>query len=486
MTYVTRIFFVAMFTALLTIAFSTCVFAKYSDASVQVTETSTEGQNVIAAANFIRSMGQGSLADNILQWLRDGKIYYDRTLKENGDTGAYSKDITIGSSIIRNDNNQQARQTPFDPERDFDSIMMLARTLIHEKVHAHQNMFFIIWGNLPGKTDHELDAWCQTFNAMDDWLRALWQQYLDTPASNRSARLAILRKMERVASSKLTYMGDYTGDNNYFGGPREGWDEWKRLLERLHRRIREIIAQMDPQREESQNTEVGQVIREEKQAEQTTLANIPRLPRDNEVEVRYEGQGRASGYIMDLIIKNNTNREIWAEIPEGLVFIPSDPRVQRMILGEPVYVKVTPNSTTNRHLHGYCLDHPKLPPPLSGSGEKVTWTHPENFTPYIPNMQIIKTGNKLSKDGKYTGTFMKNTLQYKTTIIQRALWYYNTKGTDKEVGKQRLIDDMEKQLTALGDKAPPKEEREKVVNSIWDDIDLTLKTAANTSSSPTK
>lgn len=482
MSYTNRICLVFLLISLFIIGFRTSAFAKYSDASVQVTENSTEGQNIRAAADFIRSMGQEALANNILQWLRDGKIYYDRTLRENGDTGAYSKDITIGSSIIRNDNNAQARQTPFDPNRDFESIAMLARTLIHEKVHAHQNMFFIIWGNLPGKTDHELDAWGQTFNAMDDWLRALWQQYLDTPASNTDARLAILHKMDRITAMKLTYMGDYMGDNDYFGGPREGWDDWKRRLEELRNRLRTTINRLDPPREESQNTEVGQIIREEQRTEDVALANIPRLPRDNEVEVRYEGQGRASGYIMDVVIKNNTNRELWAEIPAGLVFIPSDPRVQRMILGEPAHIKVAPNSTANRHLYGYCLDHPKMPPPIATSNDRVTWTHPEDFTSWRPHIQIINTGNKLSKDGKYA-TFMKNALQYKTTIIQRAIWFYNTKGTEKEVGKQKLADDMDKQLATLGDKAPSKEERKKVVNQMWDDIDLTLKTATGTQSS---
>lgn len=48
------------------------------------------------------------------------------------------------------------------------------------------------------------------------------------------------------------------------------------------------------------------------------------------------------------------------------------------------------------------------------------------------------------------------------------------------MNKQRIADDMDAQLATLGDKAPSKEEREKVVNQIWDNIDLTLKTAANT------
>src|SRR5437667_9205276 len=43
--------------------------------NAQVSETSVEGQNITAAANFIRSMGMEEVADQIIQALKDGEIY---------------------------------------------------------------------------------------------------------------------------------------------------------------------------------------------------------------------------------------------------------------------------------------------------------------------------------------------------------------------------------------------------------------------------
>ena len=89
--------------------------------------------------------------------------------------------------------------------------------------------------------------------------------------------------------------------------------------------------------------------------------------------------------------------------------------------------------------------------------------------------KIIETCNRLSKEGKLKQNF-KDEGSYKKEITQWALWVYKSKGTDHEVTKETLRKDLEKKLEKLPDEKQPEEkEKEKVVDTMWEHIDLTLK-----------
>ena len=147
-----------------------------------ISDDTAAGRNVLRAVDFLMKMGYIDEAINIDVWLTKGKILTDR-LGVNGETDRFSKDITIDTTSIQG----PGQNKDFDSTTDlgWESIVNLARILFHEKVHAHQNYFWLVaqfwetalWNGMTGDQltggDEEIEAWEKTLLAMNNWIQTI-------------------------------------------------------------------------------------------------------------------------------------------------------------------------------------------------------------------------------------------------------------------------------------------------------------------------
>ncbi|MDQ6767428.1 MAG: hypothetical protein M3Z41_06425 [Candidatus Eremiobacteraeota bacterium] len=308
--------------------------------SVSVTPDSVEGKNVQAAVDFIEKYGDPKRAANIKKWLKDGKIFWSPSQAENGDTSG-SGNITISKQIIRNDTNARTRSTPFDPDKDFDAVAQLARSLVHEKVHAHQNDLWIMWSNLPGKTPHEYEAWTVTLNEMDDWLKALYKEYRALPTTKFRERLKLLKHMLDIVIAKQTYLAEfinagcfgYTADCPKWKKLQKDLDEWERIARQLIANIERMLLATSPASPgpsgppgavRSAQSALDGVMKTVADTEHASLGNgTPHVLRDD--ELAYEiiaPPGNAQ--TLRLVVHNDTTSNVSGVLPAGTQVAPRD------------------------------------------------------------------------------------------------------------------------------------------------------------------
>ncbi len=246
-------------------------FSKPDDA-IPVTSGTPEGNNVEAAAEFLRSMGYTDKADNILQFLRDGKIFWSPTQPENGDCDG-DKNITINAAVIRTKSLPTSKPDRFNPNTDvgFGEVLGLARTLFHEKVHAHQSNWYIGGSNFKAifhhGTPHEYDAWSETIEAMDHWINTLYEQYLHAryiAGKSKEEYLKILKRMDWAVDAKSTYLGDFIRSDcqgypeflDQYNDLATDVDKWKKWVKR------ELIGLVPPPTEEPLPEEPPKTVKE--------------------------------------------------------------------------------------------------------------------------------------------------------------------------------------------------------------------------------
>lgn len=210
----------------------------------QVSEGSVEGQNVLTAAKFIEAMGQRDMAENIREWLRDGKIYHEQITGGDGDGRVDGDEITIDNTSIRPATSRGAGR-PLDPDKDFAQVANLARILIHEKIHVHQSTLNVaasaVREAFTGGSWAEVDAWDQTIEAMEKWLDSISKIEGALPTGDGSSREALVQWYEEevaVLDLKVSYIGDYL-DRSFMHDDRK---------EELEKEREELKARADKRR----------------------------------------------------------------------------------------------------------------------------------------------------------------------------------------------------------------------------------------------
>jgi flagellar motility protein MotE (MotC chaperone) len=189
-------------------------------------------QNIETAIKFLRDHGENAAADEIEEDLNDGDISVDPDISANGETDALGN-ISIDDSVIGH-TGPRDRNRPLDPEKDFDRVVALARTLYHENIHAHHQNYLYKVGSYyfsgTGGDWTESDAWRKTLNALDHWIMVEREKFdyayrPETVMMSRADELREVRKIEAKIRILISYYGDYTGENNYFG-EKATWGEW--------------------------------------------------------------------------------------------------------------------------------------------------------------------------------------------------------------------------------------------------------------------
>jgi flagellar motility protein MotE (MotC chaperone) len=193
--------------------------------AVQVQPGSLHHQNIETAIKFLRDHGEAQAADQIQKALDGGKLYVDPELKENGETSALNN-ITLTSTVAGH-TLPRDRNRALDPDRDFQAVLELARTLFHENVHASQQAYWewVISGVAPGNMK-ERSAWRRTLNALERWIQVERDRfdpfYRHKTAMSPAAETRELRKIQTKIRVLTTYFGSYK-DNNYFGANDGRW-----------------------------------------------------------------------------------------------------------------------------------------------------------------------------------------------------------------------------------------------------------------------
>lgn len=355
---------IALTFVLVTLALGT-VAARAGD-SVAITANSVEGKNVQSAADFIQKYGDPKRAANIKKWLKDGKIYWSPSQAENGDTSPLG-DITISKQVIRNDTNAKTRSTPFDPDKDFDAIAQLARTLVHEKVHVHQSNLGIIWSNLPGKTPHEYEAWTVTINEMDDWLKALYKEYRALPTTKFRERLKLLKHMLDIVIAKKNYLADfisqgcfgYTADCPKWKKLAKDLDDWERIARQLIENIERVLFASPPPSPpptstpgaaRSAQSAFGGIMKSVADTEHAAIGNgLPQVLRDD--ELAYEILAPPANVpTLRLVVHNASPTSVSGTLPPGTQVAPRDGIGPTYQLTQPASITVGARSSATTEL----------------------------------------------------------------------------------------------------------------------------------------
>lgn len=195
-------------------------------------------QNIQRAIEFLRRWGLAAEADNVELWFKSGKILLDFDLSGGPKTSNASRWITLDSmtALGSTANNLQHAFQPGDP-KDFESIAELAFSLVHEKVHAHQNYFYF-W------TDGaEAEAYGREIDRADKVLLKMQQQLEDALTRKQKERAEeLLAWIAAVAHVKQTAIKAFRSEYKGYDPEDFPWDDaWERSMGDLQRKSLEKL-----------------------------------------------------------------------------------------------------------------------------------------------------------------------------------------------------------------------------------------------------
>ncbi len=364
-----------------------------------------------------------------------------------------------------------------DPERLREAIVaFFAFTLYHEKIHVHQSFF-------PHCREEAREGPAHTCGIRAAYLKIqqLHQQYLDE--TNPEKARALLERMLillRVMKSKNGELSEVMSDwpkTSPFRTSHKNADDWIKLYEKLlSEALEKRLSKEEFQRlKESLKSQMVSQIELQPKDESKRVASLPgRAVTEHNLLVTWTGKNRAAGHIFDLRLDNRGPEIVSVSLAPGMVFLPPDPRFQRMMLGAPLQAEVPPGQVCEVPVQGYCLD-PELLPPAPQPLPYLTLC-PELVPGFEGFKSILESGNQLAEQNAYRNLFEPQ--RYKETVIQRALWYEASKDSPKPFNREKLQQDLTKQLQEAG-KTPQPEQVQKASEDLWSDVDLTLKKASS-------
>ena len=445
--------------------------------------------------------------DNILSLRKSGHIVLGQDLKGSatnaevpfGPTwGTFTRTLKLNPSLILEAAREEIRRralargetlpkvlsdTQFakysdaslNPERLREAIVaFFAITLYHEKIHVHQYFFT----NCKEEA-REGPAHTCGIRAAYLMLQQLHKEYLaEADPEKARALLERMRILLRVMAAKNDSLSDEMADwpkESPFRQSHKNAADWIKLYEKLlETAIEKKLSKIEFQQlKERLKAELGLKIASAPQDEQKRVSALPgRAVTEHNLATTWTGKNRAAGHIFDLRLENRGPDLISISLAPGMVLLPPDPAYQRMMLGSPLLAEVPPGTSCEVPVYGYCID-PGLLPPAPQPIPYLT-VCPELVPGFENFKSIVETGNQLAEDKAYRNLFEPQ--RYKETVIQRALWYEASKDQPKPYDREKLQTDLTQQLKDAG-KSPDPEQVKEASNSLWSDVDLTLKKA---------
>jgi len=161
--------------------------------TVQVVPGSAGAQNITAAANFISSMGDPGVGNEILTHLANGKFYIGSLGPNKAGSTGYFGSITIDLTVISNGIPIKLN-SPDPDDGSYYSLVQAASTLFHENYHLQT-----------GKGEYP--AWTAEIIELDRWIQLMHSRFL----KSRSKR--DLLKTKVIISYKITVINNFLTEN---------------------------------------------------------------------------------------------------------------------------------------------------------------------------------------------------------------------------------------------------------------------------------
>jgi hypothetical protein len=423
-------------------------------------------------------------ANNVRTLLKGGRFYID-TVDANAITSfGWNPDITVEKNFLLN-NYRLVAKLPKGSELErrsrFAYLAETAATIYHEKIHVHQSG----WLRCDAyEKPYETEAWQATIAAYSSWFDVYFNKYITLRESDPAGAKEALTQAFVLLDLWIYKLVDY--QDKPFNYNKADYNKLLNTLKKQKAALEALQSGFRLRLEVAMSSFVGQIgeggvgqadvmaLQEEIRAIHSAIPRGQQLPTKEELSIELAGQGKAAGEIFLMTAENSGDRILEFSISPGMVLVPKDAAYQRMLLAEPVEFDIAPGETQEKIAVGYCLDPYLGPPPVGYTDYETACEHGSGEAGAKEAMEIVQAGNELAESGGYKNLFEPE--KYKTTVIQRALWYEASKDREDAFDKEKLKEDLTEQLLEAG-KNPQPEQIEQATDSLWEAVDLTLKKA---------
>lgn len=202
------------------------------------------------------------------------------------------------------------------------------------------------------------------------------------------------------------------------------------------------------------------------------LVEPPAGSKPGEVKFEWRGMGKNSGEILELELKNTTDRPGEISLVPGLLLTPpSGSSFQPFVLGLNPAIKIPANGTTKAVVRGYCLDRNVQPPT---AGQQVDFQVGVELGKYSQQVRCVWKGLELERSGALHDDLGE---RHAETVIQRAIW------SSQGESPQDLAKDIQDQVKEAGlDRTP--EEVAELTQHLTEDVSKVVE--ASSASTPLK
>lgn len=423
-------------------------------------------------------------ANNVRTLLKGGRFYID-TVDANAVTSfGRSPTITVDKGSLLTIYRLLAKlKKGSDIERSqrFTYLAELAATIYHEKIHVHQSSWFRCDAY---EKPYETEAWQATIAALADWFDVYFEKYLSLRESDPAGAKVALGQAKILLGLWVAKVDSYK--DKPFNYNKADYVKMLKLLRKQQAALEALLSEAQLRSEVAAEGNLAglgtsrlaqaevMTLQEEIRAVHSAIPRLERLPTKEELSIRLTGQGKAAGDIFLMRAENSGDRILKFSISPGKALVPKDATYQRMLLAEPVEFAIAPGETQEKIAVGYCLDPYLGPPPVGYTDYETACERGSGEAGAKEAMEIVEAGNELAESGGYKNLFEPE--KYKTTVIQRALWYEASKDREDAFDKEKLQEDLTEQLREAG-KNPEPEQIKQATDSLWEDVDLTLKKA---------
>ncbi len=263
-------------------------------------------------------------------------------------------------------------------------VYRLAISIMHEMMHTRQGKWHrtcsCLWDWLGGHTA-ETTVWGNTMLAIDNVIA----RYRDNRKKN-GASLKDLRKEHAMVTVKAELLSSYQNGNKPDYGkmslapmalphrqdgdpvpppdedPVPGLivyleDQAKELKGLIDKLTREELEQGAPQ---NLPPNLGSDAKEPPHE----LVPPPAGLQEGDCELSWTGQGRLGGHVLDLTVKNKTDRQVNFPFVAGVV-LGGGAGASRIVVMRREFAKIAPGATETLQVNGFCLD-PERGAPAAG------------------------------------------------------------------------------------------------------------------------
>ena len=206
-------------------------------ATKEQVQAADASSNIMTAIKFLRDWGLVDEADNIQKWFDNGWLEMDIDISGAETSTTKPHEITLNGKLLLGGGKEASNLNHgFNPadKRDKELIAELAFTLVHEKVHAHQDYTdWIGWGaresNETQAYNHEIVQADKTLEKMDNELNNAINK------GDKVQEKELLEWIQAMLTVKIEAI--VTFGNNYPDSRKRSWPD--RIIEDL-RKLQEI------------------------------------------------------------------------------------------------------------------------------------------------------------------------------------------------------------------------------------------------------